>query len=513
MPNNNIDALFQLIKSLSKGEKRNFKLYITRNTAKEDLKVVQLFDALDKQEGYDEKLLLAKNAAISKQQLPNLKAHLYKEILASLRVISDDSNVEIFLNEQLNNARILFNKGLYLQCLKIIEKVKDTASINNQFTYLQQAIFFEKKIETLYITRSMASKADSITKEAKDISQIINNVSVLSNLSLKLYSWYITNGFAHNDNEVVSLNDYLQSQLPENPHLLSSFYERLYLYQSYCWRSFIAQDFLQHYRYAQKWVRLFEEQTNMLAFESVHFIKGMHNLMSAHYYLGNATRLEVTLSQFKSYSETKAVQANQNAAIQCFLYYTISNINYHFLTGEFKKGLNEVPAINQSLQEYEGFIDPHRVLVINYKIACLYFGAGDFDTSIDYLNEIINNKTELRNDLQCYARLLHLIAHYEIGNYNLLEYLAKSVYRFMAKMQSLSTVEEELFTFLKNALTKNAKELNVMFAQLLEKLKSITDRRYETRAFMYLDVISWLESKLNKTPVEEVVRQNYMRKN
>ena len=50
----------------------------------------------------------------------------------------------------------------------------------------------------------------------------------------------------------------------------------------------------------------------------------------------------------------------------------------------------------------------------------------------------------LRTDLQCYARLLHLIAHYELGNYDLLEYLFKSVYRFMAKMENLSVVEEEI---------------------------------------------------------------------
>jgi tetratricopeptide (TPR) repeat protein len=68
-------------------------------------------------------------------------------------------------------------------------------------------------------------------------------------------------------------------------------------------------------------------------------------------------------------------------------------------------------------------MDRHRILVFYYKIASLYFGSGDFDKSIDYLNKIINWKVDLRTDLQCYARLLHLIAHYELGNFDLLEYL------------------------------------------------------------------------------------------
>ena len=45
MANRSTDALFQLIKSLEKSEKRNFKLYVKRNTATEDLKIIQLFDA------------------------------------------------------------------------------------------------------------------------------------------------------------------------------------------------------------------------------------------------------------------------------------------------------------------------------------------------------------------------------------------------------------------------------------------------------------------------------------
>ena len=107
MPNRHIDTVFQLIKSLGKSEKRNFKLYITRNKSSEELKVVQLFDALDKMDIYDEALLLKKNKSIKKQQLSNLKAHLYKQILSSLRLITDEGNIDIQLHEQMDHARIL----------------------------------------------------------------------------------------------------------------------------------------------------------------------------------------------------------------------------------------------------------------------------------------------------------------------------------------------------------------------------------------------------------------------
>jgi hypothetical protein len=153
------------------------------------------------------------------------------------------------------------------------------------------------------------------------------------------------------------------------------------------------------------------------------------------------------------------------------------------------------------------------VLVFYYKIASLYFGSGDYGSTVDYLNKIINWKVDLRTDLQCYARLLHLIAHYELGNDQLLEYLIKSVYRFMAKMENLGVVEEEIFNFLRRSFRLTPKQLKPEFEILLEKLKKLEKEPSATRAFAYLDIISWLESKIRNVPVQDIIHENFLRKN
>ncbi|MEN9685955.1 MAG: hypothetical protein RLZZ28_1741, partial [Bacteroidota bacterium] len=162
MPNRSTDSLFQLIQSLEKSEKRNFKLYINRNSGSGDLKIIQLFDALDKMREYDEEQLLVKNPSLLKQQLSNLKAHLYREILTSLRLLNQDNHIDLQLHEQLDFARLLYNKGLYLQSLKILDKVKELAKNHNQVTYILQVLFLEKKIEALHITRSMQDRAEKL---------------------------------------------------------------------------------------------------------------------------------------------------------------------------------------------------------------------------------------------------------------------------------------------------------------------------------------------------------------
>ena len=77
MTNAHQDALFVLVKSLSKSEKRQFKLYVGRLGVNTDAKFLALFNLLDKMRKYDEKQILD-SGIVKKSQLSNLKAHLPK---------------------------------------------------------------------------------------------------------------------------------------------------------------------------------------------------------------------------------------------------------------------------------------------------------------------------------------------------------------------------------------------------------------------------------------------------
>lgn len=510
MSNRTTDILFQLVKSLEKAEKRHFKLYIKRSSGNEDLKIVRLFDAMDKANGYDEKWLLKKLPGVTKPQLANLKTHLYKQILASLRLLKSHDSLDLQLTEQFDYAHILYKKGLFQQSLRILERAKEIAKANQKFNFLPQAISLEKRIEGLHITRSMQDRAEVLSVEANEVSRHIDSVARLSNLALKMYSWYIQHGHARNEEDEKDIKQFMKESLPPDVWKQTGFYERLYLYQSYSWYAFIRQDFLQYYRHATKWVDLFTEQPLMIRVETGHYIKGLHNLMNAHFDLRNYRQFEKTLKLFEKFAQTDRVQDHDNFRIQSFIYITIARINYHFMLGTFKQGLALIPGIEEKLENDEIFIDSHRVLVLNYKIAMLYFGSGDYNTCIDYLQKIINEKTDLRYDLQCYARLLHLMAHYELGNDMLMESLSKSVFRFMAKMDNLTVIEEAMFRFLRHSIPISPRQLRPELEKFLHDIKHLEKNRFETRSFAYLDIISWVEGKVYNKPMGTVIHEKYL---
>lgn len=509
MPKRTTDELFQLIKSLEKAEKRNFKLFVQRNATSSDMKTVQLFDALDKLEDYDEESLLKRNTDIKKQQLSNLKAHLYRQILASLRILKDDNNIQLQLHELMDYSRILYDKGLYLQSLKTLERVKEYAREQHQLTYCLQALIFEKKIEALYITRSIENRAELLSKEVEEVSDQLTMMNRLSNLSLQLYSWYINMGHARDDKDRIAIKAFFESNLPKPANMYKGFYEKHYLYESYCWYGFILQDLLMYYRYCQKWVDAFEHEPLMKKVDTHLYIKGLHNLLNAHFMLQNYDKFNAVLDKFEHFAHSRHANSNDNNRVQSFIYLYTAKINKHFLEGSFTAGLKLIPEIEEKITAFRLKMDRHRILVFYYKIACLYFGSGDNEKAIEYLNRIINWKVDLRTDLQCYSRLLHLIAHYELGNYDLLEYLVKSVYRFMAKMQNLSVVEEEIFRFLKKSFHLYKRQLKPAFILLKSKLEKYKDNPLESRSYMYLDIISWLESKIRNVPVQDIIREKY----
>ena len=511
MPNHFSDTLFQLVHSLEKSEKRHFKLYIKRSSAKEDLKIIRLFDAVDKLPEYDEKQLLKTLSPITKSQLSNLKTHLYKQLLASLRLLKTNDNVDLKLSEHLDNARLLYNKGLKIQSLHILEKAKEMAKANQKMNFLVQAISLEKKIETLHITRSTLEKTEQLAEEALYISGHIDRVTRLSNLALLLYRWYVKNGHARDKEDEKDVRAFFKSSAPANPETINEFYEKLYLYQSYCWHAFIRQDWLMYYRYSQKWIDLFAENEVMIAVETGHYIKGMHTLLNAHFDLRNYSQFEITLRKFEEFAKTDVANQHDNFRTHTSIYINSAKINQYLMQGEFTKGLAIIPEVEAKLAEYSIFVDSHRILVFNYKIASLYFGAGHYNEAIDYLHKIINdNSLGLRNDLQCYARLMHLMSHYEIGNEEILDSLIKSVYRFMARMKTLTVIEEEIFRFLRHSFKLNTKQLKPELKEFLNKIKHLEKNRFETRSFAYLDIISWVESKVYETPMEEIIHEKYL---
>ena len=504
------DNLFLLVKSLTKSEKRQFKLYVGRLGVNSDSKFLNLFNLLDKSKVYDEAAII-KSGVVKKQQLANVKAHLYKQVLISLKLNPSHQNIRSQIREQLDFASILYHKGLYKQSLKILDKAKELAVLNEEKNLAFEIVELEKIIESQYITRSIGSRADQLTVQAKALSELNVITSKLSNLSLQLYSIILKTGYVKNEAESKAVTKYFEDRLPEVDIAKLGFREKLWFYKTHLWYSFLMQDFLNCYKYALKWVDLFYENPSMISLNPVFFLKGNNYLLEALYFIKNKPKFVGKLSDFYTIVERPDFPKDENVASLVFLYGNFHKINQHFIDGSFEDGLSLIPQVEKDLLVYSNKIDAHHKMVFYYKFASLHFGAGNNKECIRYLDLIISNKSlSMREDLLCFSRVLNLVAHYEAGLDYHLETLLRSTYKFLIKMNDLHEVQKEMIKFIRGLQDIYPQDIKKEFKKLLEVLRPYEDHPFERRAFLYLDVISWLESKISNRPVGQIVKDKYL---
>ena len=171
------------------------------------------------------------------------------------------------------------------------------------------------------------------------------------------------------------------------------------------------------------------------------------------------------------------------------------------------EGLKLIPEIEAQISFHKNRIDQHHIMLFYYKIACMYFGVGDYNSCINYLNKIISTKNiSIREDLMCFARILSLVAHFDAGLDENLDVQLKDTYRFLLKMNDLHAIQKEMLNFLREVVDLYPHEIKGAFKKLHTTLLKYENHPYEKRAFLYLDVLSWLESKFEGKTVAVIIQ-------
>ncbi len=507
MPKTQKESLFRLVKSLSKSEKRQFKLYVNRLKPNSDKKFIALFNLLDKMSVYDEQKI-ANSKIVMREQLSNVKSHLYRQILVSLRLSISSTNKRLQLREQLDYVYILYNKGLYEQSLQMLQRVKVQAVKLDERATEFQAIEFEKAVQTQYLSKTSFDYVSEIATQSTQIASHNEVTAKLSSLALLLYAKNVHYGYVKNDKEFKDITTFFESHIEEIDLENAGFSESIWYYKSHLLYSILVQDLLSAYKFANKWVELFYMSPDMIQLHPVFFIRGHQHLFEILYLLKYMSKFKMALERFESTLAQPSFPKNHNISPYIFMGRYNNKINFHFLEGSFDEAIPLIPEVLNGVVQHADQLDQHHIMVLYYKIACIYFGAGNLQKCIVYLQFIISDKSlRVHQDLMCFSRVLNVVAHYDAGLDYELETQVKQTYKFLLKMDELQAVQKEMIRFMRSLTDIYPSELKQAFRQLHASLKRFENDPYEKRSFLYLDILSWLESKIENRSIGEVIRE------
>ena len=246
----------------------------------------------------------------------------------------------------------------------------------------------------------------------------------------------------------------------------------------------------------------------MINIHPVFYLKGYNFLLEALALIKYPSKFKNRLNDLLRVVESSSFPRNQNLTALIFIYKYNNLFNLHVLEGDFNKSIKIIPKVLDGIETNKNFIDHHHIMLLYYKIACMYFTVDDYDNCIKYLSKIMKNKNiKMREDLQCFTRVLNLIAHWEAGIDFNLDKIIKDTYNYLDKMNDLHEVQKTILKYLKGLENIYPGEIKGFLRNLHSELKKYEDDPYEKRAFLYLDIISWLESKISNKPVQVIIKE------
>jgi hypothetical protein len=143
--------------------------------------------------------------------------------------------------------------------------------------------------------------------------------------------------------------------------------------------------------------------------------------------------------------------------------------------GRYEEAEQVVPRMAVIVKEQPEYLRPAHIITYSYNVAVLLFVSGRFRAMIEWLNRILDFPgQDIRADLRDAAQMLALIAHFELGNHDLLEYLIAAAQRKYNQHKDHFQLPRLVASHLRAAvLATKAQERASAIAQLAERYQSL----------------------------------------
>ncbi len=504
------DQLHKLIHSLTKPEKRHFKIFGSRHTIGDQNNYVMLFDAIEKSKEYDEEALLKK---FSKELFINnfsiTKGRLYETILRSLDVFHHNSSVDAQLWKELHYAEILFKKTLYDQCAKRLKSARKLAEKYEKHAVLVQIHSLEKSLAEKDSYAGISEESIlAILKEDQVAAEHIRTYNDLWNVKSKLFMMLNTKGRARGAEQLEEFKNLIDASLGDKAPDHLSVSSRFMYHHTYSAYYFAISDAENCYVHLAANVNLIESNTEIFSDEPNVYFGVLTNLIYVCSRLKRNEEVLVNLNKLRALPEKLATARNEDLEVKLFASsYSLELTLYNSL-GQFDKAVALIPKIAEGLERFEGSISKLREahLCISCAVAC--YGNGQFQQSLRWTSRLLNDTAIGKNEwIFAVAQVFSLILHIELDNRDVLPYVARSVQRYLKTRNRAFQFEHVFLAFAdKVAKSDNVAELQPLYVELNKQLTELENDPFEKSAFEYFDFPAWAESKASHRPFSEMVR-------
>lgn len=492
--------LFKLVKSLTKSEKRFFKMSSSLQAG--DKNYLKIFDVIEKQDEYDEEALKKefKNETFIKH-LPSEKNHLYRLILKSLRSFYSEQSISSILKQEIKNVEVLYNKALYKECEKFVARAKVLAADYEKFYYWFELISWQKKLlEEAFEEGEFSTNLDELVKEEELVIAKLRNLAEYQVIYSKINLIFRSGGFTRNEKERQIVEDIADYHLikGKNTAISTRAASMCYYIKGLC--AATNRNFEDSFQFFNRVREILDNNPKIKEDSPQRYVMTMFHLLRCFIDSHDFENARTMLAELRSLTDTKGFNST-DISIKIFANTYNQELNLLHQMGEFHKSIELIAEIDKKTVSIKDKLSKEQELLFLYHKAYSFFGVGEYKKALSYLIEVLNdNEQNLRQDIYSFSRLLNLIIHFELENYDYLEYVIKSTNRYLSKYEKDYKIEDVLIKNIRRLAKapNNIAQLEI-FENMKKEVEKLLQEHQEQVLLEYFNISAWINSKLNKS--------------
>ncbi len=490
------DEIHQLAKSITAREAGYFSTWLIQLKTPLAKPYKKLLDLMRKQDEYNEKLLLKQ--VRHKKITTNFSYH--KSILTGLLIDSLVSfnaaaSTEHKINHLLESSSILYDRSLFNQAMKMLDKARKEAQHYQKFYLLLQICENERKLLKQQMPKDLKKALEVNNEEKKSIWKTIETDEVYTNFNDIVFAVYVQHNRIKNNNFPPELSAIMQHQFLQNPAIAQTFDSKLKYHHIHALYAQLTGNFALALEHREAMGRLWNNHPHMISEMPVRYRFDLSGLLSMRH----------ENSQYQGFEELIAdienVKVSGNAQDDAGIFREVYYLRQLYLlnNNKWQQALELIPKLEQGLVKHETAIGESSRYSFWYNIAVTYFITGNYKACLPWVQKLteISRKSTVRTDLRDFAGILHVILNYETGKHDLVEYQLQNAKKRLKLNNKLYEFENIVLQILRKFLSaeNNANKLREISRQFLAQLEQLSHRLGKQSLLGLDEVIIWAQQK------------------
>lgn len=505
------DSLHELIHSLSKSEKRYYKLFASRHVAGEDSAMVALFDYIAKQTNYDEAaLFLAFKGKTFLNQFSTVKKRLTDHILQSLHAFHATNSMENQVNRMLHQAQLLFDKSLYDQCTRHLRSAEKLAIKHDLFP---ACMSINKLKNRIIETRGYDVDENDINQLKQATETVLSKERMILDLwhiKSKLFQLIQRTGAAHSERHHQTIDALMETVPSEELRIAFASAESNYLYYHIHSAYYFAKhQWSKSLDYTELTIQHLTKNEQYTNERPNTLISALTNACYLAESIGEFDKSQQFLNTLKQFAKKQEIHASEDLQIKLFSSRYSIELNLLLIKGQFKEAQHIGKDVIEGIEYFNEKITSVRKAFLTLQLAVAEIGCEHYQKALYHINSILND-TRLgeHETIVASTNLLNLIVHFELKNFDFLQYSAKNTQRILKSANRLNEFEKTIIVFMQKLAKSHPIDFQELFEQLFEQLSGIKTSS-ELQTTYNFDYLTWVEAKAMNKPFATKMLDKY----